>query len=227
MAVNFNDLIQTRPVTDGGSKTQAGLLSGQKSLTDSYTTFLSLLTTQLENQDPLSPLDTNAFTQQLVQMTGVQQQLLSNDLLQQLVNQKDDSGYDAVSLIGRTATVKDANAQLASGKADWQYELASAAKSAKLTVTNAAGTVVWEGDAPNIASGRHGFSWDGKDTNGKAMPDGVYTLKVTAKDTADATVATSIYTTAKVTGIEQNNGSTLVTVGGAKVPLSSIVAVTA
>jgi flagellar basal-body rod modification protein FlgD len=226
MAVNFNDLIATKPITQDTSRTVASLVSGKDSLSDSYTTFLSLLTTQLKNQDPVSPLDTNSFTQQLVQMTGVQQQLLSNELLQTLVEQKDNSGYDAVSLIGRNATVPGASSQLADGKAAWQYELPSKAAAATLKITDAKGAVVWEGPAPDLAQGRHAFDWNGKDAAGKTLPDGAYTLSVTAKDSADAAVLAKLYSTGKVTGVESSNGSTVVTVGGVKTPLSSIIAVT-
>lgn len=227
MSVNFNELIEQRPVTQNVSRTAASLMDGQKNLSENYTTFLNLLTTQLKNQDPVSPLDTNAFTQQLVQMTGVQQQLLSNELLQQLVNQKDNSGYEAVGLIGKNATVVGAEAQLAEEKASWSYELSSAAAKATLTVTDAKGSTVWSGDAPSLAKGKHAFEWNGKDANGQKLPDGVYTLKVSAADTAAAAVSSIVYVTAKVTAIERSNNATLLTVGGSKVPLSAVTAVSA
>jgi len=69
-----------------GATTQSGVNNGLAALADNFQGFLTLLTTQLKNQDPTSPLDTNQFTQQITQMTGVEQQLLSNQLLQQLVN---------------------------------------------------------------------------------------------------------------------------------------------
>jgi flagellar basal-body rod modification protein FlgD len=226
MAVNFNDYVVQKPVAAGQSSTVSGLVDGQKNLASSYTTFLSLLTAQLQNQDPLSPLDTNSFTQQLVQMTGVQQQLLSNELLQQLVSKKDDSGYDAVSLIGRTATVASGDAQLADGKAQWTYELPSAAASATLTITDARGATVWTGPATALGAGKHAFEWDGKNQAGAKVEDGVYTLKVSAKDASDKAIAVATTVAGKVTGIEQSNGATLVKVGAAKVPLSAITAVT-
>jgi flagellar basal-body rod modification protein FlgD len=226
MAVNFNDYVQTKPVSNQSS-TVSGLVDGQKNLASSYTTFLSLLTAQLQNQDPLSPLDTNSFTQQLVQMTGVQQQLLSNELLQQLVTKKDDSGYNAVNLIGRTATATTGDTQLADGKAQWTYELPFAAASATLTITDARGNTVWTGPATELGAGKHAFTWDGKNGNGAKVDDGVYTLKVSAKDDADKAIAATTSVVGKVSGIEQTANGTLVTVGAAKVPLSAITAVTA
>src|SRR6476659_4155349 len=74
---------------------------GRADLATNFNTFLSLLTTQLKNQDPLSPLDSNQFTQQLVQMTGVEQQLNANDLLKKLVANTGSGIQTAVSLIGK------------------------------------------------------------------------------------------------------------------------------
>ncbi|MFI4934492.1 MAG: flagellar hook assembly protein FlgD [Caulobacterales bacterium] len=95
----------TTPTTPA-TGTQATINTGLASVANNYQTFLSLLTTQLKNQDPLSPLDTNQFTQQLTQMTGVEQQLLSNQLLQQLVNQQGLT--QAAGLIGQTVTAPGA-----------------------------------------------------------------------------------------------------------------------
>src|SRR6476661_4185113 len=87
--------------------------AGIGSLAGNYETFLKLLTTQLKNQDPLSPLETNEFTQQLTAMTGVQQQLLTNQLLTQMIGQNQaNAGSAAVNLVGKTVTV-DTNQALA------------------------------------------------------------------------------------------------------------------
>ena len=92
------------------SATQLSLNNGLSSLADNFQGFLTLLTTQLKNQDPTSPLDTNQFTQQITQMTGVEQQLLSNQLLQQLVSAQ--SGVaSAANLIGETITAPGATDQ--------------------------------------------------------------------------------------------------------------------
>ncbi len=83
------------------TSTQAAVSGGGQRLAESFDTFLNLLTTQMKNQDPLSPMDSNQFTQQIVQMTGVEQQLLTNELLQRLVVASGDGVADAVSLIGK------------------------------------------------------------------------------------------------------------------------------
>jgi flagellar basal-body rod modification protein FlgD len=94
--------------TGATDTTTATINSSLASVADNYQTFLSLLTTQLKNQDPLSPLDTNQFTQQLTQMTGVEQQLLSNQLLQQLVTAQAGLGTSA-NLIGKVISAPGAN----------------------------------------------------------------------------------------------------------------------
>lgn len=91
------------------SSTRAGVNTGLAALADNFQGFLTLLTTQLKNQDPTSPLDTNQFTQQITQMTGVEQQLLSNQLLQQLVDVQGGLSAGA-TLIGKVITAPGAKA---------------------------------------------------------------------------------------------------------------------
>src|ERR1700747_546646 len=115
------------PTTSAASAASAAsqATSSQKTLASNFDTFLSLLTTQLKNQDPLSPLDSNQFTQQLVQMTGVEQQLNTNDLLKQRVANTAGGVATAVSLIGKDVKAVSDTANLSSGKAQWSYNLPS------------------------------------------------------------------------------------------------------
>src|SRR5436190_3965890 len=105
--------------------TDSGAL-GRARLAENFDTFLSLLTTQLKNQDPLSPLDSNQFTQQLVQMTGVEQQINTNDLLKQLVANTSGGVATAVSLIGKDVKAVSDTANISGGKAQWTYNLPAA-----------------------------------------------------------------------------------------------------
>ena len=89
--------------TNSAGASQLSLTNGLSSLAGNFQSFLTLLTTQLKNQDPTSPLDTSQFTQQITQMTGVEQQLLSNQLLQQLVSAQGGVAQ-AANLIGETVT---------------------------------------------------------------------------------------------------------------------------
>ena len=212
--------------TVSSTATASNLKAGQDNLKIGYDTFLKLLTTQLQHQDPTSPLDTNQFTTQLVQMTGVQQQLLSNELLQSLVNQG-SSGTggvaSAVNLIGKTVHAVGDTAQLDGGAAKWSYGLASGASAATLTVKDSKGAVVWTGKAPDLGQGRHDFTWDGKDSTGKQIADGgLYTLSVDATDAAGAAIKSATEVTGVVTSVETVDGSTVLNLGKTKVLLSAV-----
>ncbi len=203
--------------------------NGLASLADNYQTFLSLLTTQLKNQDPLSPLDTNQFTQQLTQMTGVEQQLLSNQLLQQLVSNNQAGMTAGVALIGKQVTADTADTTLQGGQANWTYNLGADAASTTLQVVNSSGNVVWQGPATDSSTaGDHSFSWNGQDQSGVQLPDGgTYTLKIAATNAAGAGVNATAFVNGLASAVEQDGDVTMLTVGGSKVPLSSVVSVTA
>jgi len=198
--------------------------SSRTSLVSNFETFLSLLTAQLKNQDPLSPLDSNEFTAQLTQMTGVEQQLLTNDLLTSLLAAQQGGGLGgATSYIGKNATAAFSATRLDEGEARWSYELGASASSATLQVLDSAGKVVWSGPAPERSTGTHDFVWDGKTTAGGQLPDGgVYSLKVIAKSgTAD--VEGQVLTRGRVTGVELYDGVPYLTIGNAIVPVTSVI----
>lgn len=200
--------------------------TGRASLISNYETFLALLTAQLKNQDPLSPVDSGEFTAQLTQMSGVEQQLLTNDLLTSLLNGQKSSGLSgAANYIGKDVTAAFAATRLQDGKARWSYELADDAATATLQVLDSAGKVVWSGDAPSRAEGVHDFTWDGKTAAGGAAPaDGVYTLKIIAKDGGGKDVTSQALIEGRVTGVELYDGEPYLTVGGSILPLSSVIA---
>jgi len=217
----------TSPVTSSvpTSATQNTIDTSQKSLISDQQTFLTLLTAQLKNQDPLSPMDPSQFTQQLVQMTGVQQQILTNQLLQKMSDSSSGLG-DPVSLIGKTVTATTDTTTLASGKADWLYSLDGAAANVKLVVKDSQGRVVYSATQSAQTVGEHPFSWNGKDLLGNQKPDGgSYTLSVTAQDASGADVTSKTYQRGVVTSVEQSNGTALLNVNGAKVAASAITTV--
>ena len=201
--------------------------SGLTGLASNYQTFLSLLTTQLKNQDPTSPMDTNQFTQQLTQMTGVEQQLLSNQLLQQLVNQNQGGGITgAVGLIGKTVTSTGNTAQLSGGTATFNYNLPSDATSVNVSIADSTNNVVWTGAATGVTAGAQSFTWNGQNQSGQKLADGgVYTITLTATNASGAPVTPTTSSSGVATAVQEVNGQTLVTIGGAKVPLTSVTGV--
>lgn len=195
------------------------------SLASNFETFLTLLTAQLKNQDPLSPMDSTDFTAQLTQMTGVEQQLLTNDLLTSLLTSQQSQGMTGASnYIGKDVTAVWAADRFTDGEANWSYELGASASSVTLQVLDASGKTVWTGDAPAKAEGVHDFVWDGKTTaGGQAVDGGVYTLKVTAKN-GDNTITSQVLTRGQVTGVELYDGTPYLNVGNSIVPLSAVIA---
>jgi flagellar basal-body rod modification protein FlgD len=197
--------------------------TGRTRLAENFDTFLTLLTTQLKNQDPLSPMDSTQFTQQLVQMTGVEQQLLTNDLLEKLVSNTGSGVSTAVSLIGKEVRANSDLAALKGGKAEWSYTLDRAASDVKLEVLDSKGRVVRTIAPTDNKAGDHKLTWDGKGAGGSDLPDGTYSLRVTAKDSEGSTVTSSVYADGLVTGVEQQDGSTFITLNGVQVPWDKLV----
>ncbi len=202
------------------------IAAGSGMLASNFETFLALLTSQLKNQDPLSPVDSNQFTAQLTQMAGVEQQLLTNDLLKSLVSAQAGGGLaGAATYIGKEATAAWSATKMAGGEATWSYELGANASSATLQVLDGSGKVVWSGDAPSKTTGLHDFTWDGAATSGNNGQDGqVYTLKVTAKDAAGGAVDSQVLTRGRITGVEMYDGEPFLTVGNSILPLSTVIA---
>jgi flagellar basal-body rod modification protein FlgD len=215
------------PTTSTTGTSTSAANNGLAQLADNYQTFLSLLTTQLQNQDPLSPLDTNQFTQQLTQMTGVEQQLLSNQLLQQLVTQSQGGGLTgAVGLIGQPVTASDTTATLQNGTATWQFSTASQPASMNATVTDSSGNVVWTGGLTPNGSGAQSFTWNGENAAGVQQSNGgTYTLSIAATDATGATIPVSTNISGTATAVQQVNGVTMITVNGVQVPVSSVTTV--
>lgn len=204
----------------------ARIASGTGMLASNFETFLTLLTSQLKNQDPLSPVDSNQFTAQLTQMAGVEQQLLTNDLLKSLVSAQGGGGLgQAATYIGKEATAAWSATKMADGEASWSYELGSNAASATLQVLDGSGKVVWSGDAPAKTTGMHDFTWDGKATSGDNGQDGqVYSLKIVAKNAAGDAVDAQVLTRGRISGVEMYEGEAYLTIGQSIVPLSTIIA---
>lgn len=160
----------------------------QKTIAGNFDTFLKLLTTQLRNQNPLDPLDTNQFTQQMVQFAGVEQQLKQNDQLTTLIAiEKAGQATSALAFVGSTVAVDGQTASLKNGNATWSLTVPKPA-STTVTIKNSTGQTVYSSGF-TMNAGAQSFSWDGRDTNGVQWPDGNYTISVTGKDASGQTVS--------------------------------------
>jgi flagellar basal-body rod modification protein FlgD len=204
----------------GSATAQSAASSAAGRLTSNFDTFLTLLTTQLKHQDPLSPMDSNQFTQQLVQFSQVEQQISSNQNLEKLISlSKNQTGVSAVSYLGKKLTLTDGTGVLSNGSALWGYSLANTAATANLVVTDSKGKTVYTAPAEK-GEGLHTFQWDGKTNAGNALPNGAYTLRVTAKASDGTTIATQAASQGVVSEIDLTGSEPILMIGPVGVPLS-------
>src|SRR5881394_1741167 len=172
--------------TTAGSKTTTSS-TATAGIADNFQTFLTLLTTQLQHQNPLDPLDTNQFTAQLVQFAGVEQQLKSNDQLKSLIDiEKSAQATQALIYVGNTVAVDGSTTQF-DGSATWNLK-APKGTNATVTITNSTGQTVYSGKF-TLTDGNSSFVWDGKGNDGTQYPAGDYKLTATGTDSSGQNVA--------------------------------------
>jgi flagellar basal-body rod modification protein FlgD len=216
--------------TNGTASTgsQNSLLNpSQAGVQSEFTTFLTLLTTELKNQDPSSPLDTNQFTSQLVQFSQLEQTLNTNSDLQTLINgQQQGAIGGALSYLGHTVEATGGNFVLdGSNAADLNYNLASNAASTTINVMNSSGQTIasFPGDT---GAGQNSVSYNGTYPGQPTLPAGQYSYQVVATDSTGNAVQATAYTTGMVTGVDSSNGAVELHLGNIVIPASSVVQVT-
>lgn len=181
--------------------------ASQATLTENFDTFLTLLTSQMQNQDPLEPLDSSEFTNQLVQFSGVEQQIETNRSLEQLISaNKASAGASLSGYLGQQVEIGSSGAGFHGDPVTWRYRLQNDAAEATLTIKDKLGAVVWTQDAEKT-SGSHDFTWDGSTLNGgTASPDEVYYAEITAQTVDEQDIATGVSVLTKVTGLDLSYG---------------------
>jgi flagellar basal-body rod modification protein FlgD len=211
-------------VSSVGSSSSASLAGTRQGIADNFDTFLQLLTTQLKNQNPLDPMDTNAFTQQLVQFSSVEQQLKTNDFLSALVTANSNSAQsNAVSYIGKTVTAEGTRSELAKGRAVWNFALADAAN-VKLTIRDAAGNIVYT-EQGDLDAGAGTFEWNGTGNDGSKAPDGTYTINMAGTDAEGRNVTITTQFAGVVTGVDFTGSEPVLLIGASRVNLSGVTSV--
>ncbi len=211
------------PATSASTTSPAASMN---ELSGNFSTFLTLLTTQLKNQDPTSPMDSNEFTQQLVMYSQVEQQIDSNTNLQTLISQgASNASAIATGYLGKQVSITNGNASLTGGAADWSYTLGTASANTQLVISDSTGKNVYS-TTGLMTSGSHPFTWDGKDNNGNQLADGTYKLTVTATDSNNNTVTSSVASSGTVTQIDMTASPPKLVVGSMEIGLGDITAVT-
>ncbi|MBN8800655.1 MAG: hypothetical protein BGO82_14240 [Devosia sp. 67-54] len=206
------------------SSSSSSSVVDRTTIANNFDTFLQLLTTQLKNQNPLDPLDTNQFTQQLVEFSGVEQQLKTNDFLSSLVQANaNTTNSNAVNYIGKTVTASGVRSELVNGQAQWQFSV-SDASTVTVNVKDENGNTVYS-EQGSMKAGAGTFTWDGKDNQGNVKPDGTYTISMQAVTAEGKTINVSTETTGTVTGVDFTGSEPVLLVGKARLNLSGVTSV--
>ena len=194
------------------STAQAAGNTAMQQIAGNFVSFLQLLTTQLQNQNPLDPLDTNQFTQQLVQFAGVEQQLKSNDQLKSLIDiEKSAQSTQALVYVGNTVAVDGSTAQFDTA-ATWNFKTEKDT-TATITITSSTGQTAFTGTYP-LKQGDSSFVWDGKGNDGVQWPAGTYTMSATGKDSSGNSVAISTEVQGIVDSVDLTASPPLLSIGG-------------
>jgi len=216
----------TAAASDTGSSALAQATSAS-TIGSNFNTFINILTTQLQHQDPTNASDPNQFTQELVEFAGVEQQLNTNNNLRTLINlQKASTGAAAaLGFMGQyvQAASPAGGLPLQNGQAEIGYNLTTNAASTAINVKDANGTTVATLTGSN-GIGMNYVTWDGKDSSGNQLPDGLYKFAITVKN-ADGTPQTPTTTEiiGKVTGITTNtDGTTRLSLGAMPIDMSTV-----
>jgi len=207
-----------------GSSSTSGSALDRTTIAGNFDTFLQLLTTQLKNQNPLDPLDTNQFTQQLVEFSGVEQQLKSNDFLSSLVQANANTvNSNAVGYIGKTVTADGVRSELVNNQAQWNFKITDQAN-VTVNIKDANGNTVYT-ESGDMQAGSGVFTWDGKDNQGNVQSPGTYSISMQAVTPEGKSTNVTTQTTGVVTGVDFTGTEPVLLVGNSRLNLSGVLSV--
>lgn len=201
--------------------------SALSSLSQNYTSFLKMLTTQLQNQDPTKPMDANEMTSQLVQYSMVEQSISTNSKLDKLLTlQQQSTASTNLAYLGRTVIYKgdEFNYDPQGQTPSLSYNLETSAKSVEVKIQDSNNKTIRTLKGETTAGVDHVITWDGKDDSGKQVAAGTYSVNVvpTGK-TTDEYIKRTTYTYGTVSGVQyNNNGEMEVVANGLAVPVSQL-----
>ncbi|MFZ5439599.1 MAG: flagellar hook assembly protein FlgD [Myxococcota bacterium] len=186
--------------------------------------FLKLLTTQLANQDPLSPTDNQAFIAQLAQFASVEQSEAANNRLDSLIVAQAANNQTAVAnLVGKDIVFKTDSVSLpATGGTTISGELSANAAKVSVSITDENGKKIRSLTAFGQQAGTIELAWDGRDDAGNPVPAGKYKVQLTAADDKENPVGVTLRGRARATGVTFEAGVPELLIGGLKVKLSDV-----
>lgn len=212
-------------VSGSSSGMTSSTATSVEALSENYELFLSILTAQLKNQNPLDPTDTDEMTAQLISYSQVEQQILGNAYLENLVlATNNQSATVAISMVGMEVSYNAGDLAYESGDTlSWAFEVPDGATKVVAQVLDENGKVVYSDDVGATAGDRT-YDWTGMLTSGKSASAGNYSLKVIVTDAAGDTAEVDPKTTSVVTQVDWSGGSAqLIMANGATVSLSDVV----
>jgi flagellar basal-body rod modification protein FlgD len=189
--------------------------------------FLKLFITQLQNQDPLNPMDSTEYISQLAQLSQVEQAYNTNSNLQSVINALGaSSALSAISFVGSEVTAAGSQVFLKEGgEADVTISVPKAAEQVSVNIIDAKGEVVRTLTGGVTAAGESTLAWDGKDASGTQLPSGAYSVAATGLDAAGNSFACSPLIRGTVEGINFAGSSPVMVIGGLEVPFSDLLGV--
>jgi flagellar basal-body rod modification protein FlgD len=191
------------------------------SLTSNFNDFLNLLMTQLQNQDPTSPMDTTQFTSELVEFASVEQQISTNSSLNTLIQATQGSDtLQASAMVGKTVDANSSMLPLQNSSATVQFT-ASAAEPVAIAVYDSNGNEVRNVTA-TASQGSNSWTWDGTNDAGTQMPDGTYNVAVETANSSGSTTAVPFSVQGTVTGVITNGSTVDLQMGATNIPLSDL-----
>lgn len=194
---------------------------------EDYETFLTLLTTQLTNQDPTAPMETDKFTEQLVLYSEVEQAIETNANLEKMLDtMQADRLTSSIGYVGQWVELSGSSAILGdTGGASIGYTMVEGAQSATVNVRDATGELVVQLPTTSV-EGDNTFTWDGRDVNGTRQPAGAYQIEVEAFDQDGNPLAVNSNLGGVVDSIELVGDSVALIVNGTAYGLDSVRSVT-
>jgi flagellar basal-body rod modification protein FlgD len=196
----------------------------KKKTDDIQDRFLTLLVTQLNNQDPLNPMDNAEVTSQLSQISTVKGIEQLNTTLSSMIGRvQSTESLSALSAVGRAVLLPGNSIALSNGAAYGGFELGQDADSVTVTVMDSAGNVLHTAPLGEQGAGIHTFAWDGVTDSGATAVDGNYTVKIEAKAGSDK-IDSAALMLGRIDGVVPNQDETSFNVAGVPMPvkLSSI-----
>jgi len=170
--------------------------------------FLTLLVTQLKNQDPLKPMDSTSFVAELAQFSQLEQSSKQVTLLEQSIAQQTDAlQYTLLPMVGRTVQIEGSLINLKDGLATLTYALEREASTVRVTIQDQQGKAIRTLDIGTQSAGKQEVQWDGRNQNGLLMPNGTYQYRVLAKDTKGGAVVAAPSSTLTITGVRMVDGT--------------------